>query len=455
MAGIAFELRKLTRDDTLAGTGRAYLYAGFISSGPWILSILTMVLLSRLLGGALPDRAELDFFSASVTHVYAFSLILVGPFQLVLTRYAADKFASRERRAVFPSYLSALLVVSLVAAVVAAVFFFGFVSGPWFHRAASVALMVYVCGIFVTANYLTALRRHRSAVFGFVGGYVASLLAAWLGAVWAGGVGAMTGFAAGHAALLLLLARSLHAEFGSDPAPRADVWKWFRRFPGLALVGFCYNAGIWADKLMFWWFSDQREGINGLWVTPEYDVAICLSLLSIVPGMAVFFLRLETSFAEKYEAFFQAIDGRLPLRAIRDARAGMVDALRRGLGQLLKVQGVVTALLLVFAKPLGTLLAIGSVKVGIFQVTLFGTFMLIGFLSLLTILFYLDDRRGALVCAAAFALANTLLSIPTLLANEAWYGYGFVIAAALALCLAAHRVNHRLAQLESHIFRGQ
>ena len=40
VAGIGFELRKLMRRDSFWGLLRAYGYAGLISSGPWVLSIL-------------------------------------------------------------------------------------------------------------------------------------------------------------------------------------------------------------------------------------------------------------------------------------------------------------------------------------------------------------------------------------------------------------------------------
>ena len=45
MAGIGFELRKLLARDNLLALLRAYAYAGVISSGPWILSILGMLLI--------------------------------------------------------------------------------------------------------------------------------------------------------------------------------------------------------------------------------------------------------------------------------------------------------------------------------------------------------------------------------------------------------------------------
>ena len=40
MAGIGFELRKLLKKQTYGGLIQAYAFAGVISSGPWVLSII-------------------------------------------------------------------------------------------------------------------------------------------------------------------------------------------------------------------------------------------------------------------------------------------------------------------------------------------------------------------------------------------------------------------------------
>ena len=57
MAGIGFELRKLLRRDSLLGLLQAYTYAGLISSGPWVLSILGILLVGILsLGIVIPAR---------------------------------------------------------------------------------------------------------------------------------------------------------------------------------------------------------------------------------------------------------------------------------------------------------------------------------------------------------------------------------------------------------------
>ena len=56
MAGIGFELRRLLRKDTLLGLIWAYAYAGVISSGPWVLSIIGILIIGIFsLGMVVPD----------------------------------------------------------------------------------------------------------------------------------------------------------------------------------------------------------------------------------------------------------------------------------------------------------------------------------------------------------------------------------------------------------------
>ena len=44
MAGIGFKLRDSLNREDYSGLLRAYLFSGLIASGPWIISILAMVL---------------------------------------------------------------------------------------------------------------------------------------------------------------------------------------------------------------------------------------------------------------------------------------------------------------------------------------------------------------------------------------------------------------------------
>ena len=86
------------------------------------------------------------------------------------------------------------------------------------------------------------------------------------------------------------------------------------------------------------------------------------------------------------------------------------------------------------------------------RVTLVGSFFLVMFLALLTVLFYFDDRKGALGAAALFFLTNGLVTLVTLLSGAAYFGVGFVLASAAAFAFTALRANHLLENLEYRIF---
>ena len=451
MAGIGFEIRRMMHKESYLGLLKAYAYSAFISSGPWIISILSIVALSALLNKSLAD-ADLQLFSGTITHVYAFSLVIVGPFQLVLVRFAADRFSDKKTEHIFPSFLLALVVVAVLGGLFG-LWFFGFgVPGSLLYQLSAVALMVYVCSIFITSLYLSALRDYVKVVKAFVIGYLLSSILAYFGGTYFGVPVAIFGFSLGHVVLFLLLFSALKSELAYRQRPSKRVVSYFFKFPALLLCGLLYNLGIWIDKFLFWWLSDHHVQVKGfLYSAPQYDIGIYLGLLSIVPGMAVFFLKVETDFAERFKSLFNLLENGGTLSQIIVRRDGIAQSLRDGFATLFKVQGITTILLVVFADKLMGFIQISNVQLGIFRVTLFGAFLLIIFLSLLTILFYFDDRKGALMCTSAFVIANVIGSLATL-SDVAWYGYGFGFAAGLGMLIAGWRVNTRLANLEYHIF---
>ena len=96
MAGIGFELRKLLRRDSYSGLLQAYAFAGIISSGPWVLSIVGILLIGLLSVTAAAPSYLVVQFQISVTYLMVSSLVLTGVIQLSFTRFVADRlFDSR------------------------------------------------------------------------------------------------------------------------------------------------------------------------------------------------------------------------------------------------------------------------------------------------------------------------------------------------------------------------
>jgi uncharacterized membrane protein len=458
MAGIGFRLQRILDKPSFASIARAYAYAALISSGPLILSIFSLAMLGVAVQ-ALPQDQDITLFFASVTTIYSFTMILASPIQLVMVRSVADADYAEKRGLIWALLVKSIGWVAPVTLFAGGGFFwFGIEAAPVF-RLAAVFLCVLVGMLWLLAGYLTALKNYNRVVLCFAGGYLSCLGLGWL-AVRVGGMDwIMLGFALGHLVMVLLLMVCIRIETpATDPelVGEASIGGALRRYPDLAGCALAYTLGIWIDKFLFWWFGEGNQQVNGwLFAMPLHDQAVYLGFLSIIPGMAIFLLRLETEFATHYAAFYRAIGQKAPLETLRRERKAMMTALRDEVLALVKYQGAVTLVLLVMAPKLMPMLGVGALQTGVFQVVLLGSLLLIVFLSFLTVLFYLDKRLAALKCCVLFAVINGVVTGVSILTGEQWYGVGYVAATALALAAAATMVSRHLGELEYETFTSQ
>jgi uncharacterized membrane protein len=455
MAGIGFQLRKILDRPGYLPMLRAYGYAALIGSGPWVFSIVSLAILG-LVAREFVSEERMRLFFLSVTYIYALSLIVTGPTQMILTRYAADQDFLHKPDKTFSAIVTILTFNSVFSAVLGLILFLFFVPAPLLVQLSSAALYVLVTSVWITSVYLSASKNYRAVINAFFSGYALSFAAAWAFSAWGGADYTMLGLVVGHSLLLLLLLRTTVGETGSARFLNLEVFGYFKTFLPLALCGFFYNLGIWIDKIIFWFISPDRLQVAGiLHASPLYDQVVYLSFLTAVPGMAVFLLKLETDFAIRYADYVQQVLRKGTYRQITEVKHQMVLALQHGFAQLVKVQGLFTLILIVFARDLLRPLGLGAVQVGVFQVTALGVFLLVLFLSLMTVLFYLSKLTDAMICCLVFALINGLVTLWSISGGERWYGFGFFLASGIATALAVVRVNHRLALLEYETFTSQ
>ncbi|VAY88635.1 conserved hypothetical protein [mine drainage metagenome] len=102
MAGIGFEIRKILHKDNLTSTLAAYSYAGLIGSGPLILSIVSIQLISLFSLSVARTNFPIVQFQVSLTYLIAASQILTGAVQLMFTRYISDRPSGTKTRRCCP-----------------------------------------------------------------------------------------------------------------------------------------------------------------------------------------------------------------------------------------------------------------------------------------------------------------------------------------------------------------
>ena len=113
MAGIGFEFRKLLQKDTYWGILQAYGYSGIVSSGPWILSIIAILIVGIYSAAVVKPAIAVVQFQVSITYLFMASLILTGMVQLAYTRYIADRLFEKRVDLVTPTFNGLLMIVVL------------------------------------------------------------------------------------------------------------------------------------------------------------------------------------------------------------------------------------------------------------------------------------------------------------------------------------------------------
>jgi polysaccharide biosynthesis protein PelG len=456
LAGIGFELRKLLKRESLLGILRAYGYSGLISSGPWVLSILGIMLVGILSVGKVSPIIRVQQFLVVVNYIMAGSLVLTGLLQLMFTRYVADRLFQRKRNVVVPNLMGVLTLTSIVAggfstAVVAFLFDEGLVL-----RVLMVVSFVAVCDVWMLVVLMSGLKNYRRVLAIFVGGYGVSIGAS-LGLRQFNIEGLLGGFLLGQVVLLFLM---LAAIVRDHPRSRTLVSFDFLRpkqsFYSLMFTGFFYNLGIWVDKLMFWFNPVTSEQVIGpLRASVIYDLPIFLAYLSIIPGMAVFLVRIETDFAEHYDLFYNAVREGDTLPHIEHLRQGMTFFIRQGIYEIFKVQGLTLLVLLLAGARILNAIGISSLYLQLFYVDLVAVGVQVLLLSILNVLFYLDQRGFALALSFLFTFLNVALTWLTQWLGPAFYGYGFAAATILASFVGIIFLSRLLAQLEYETFMLQ
>ncbi len=455
MAGIGFRLNKILAKQTLSSVIEAYGYAALISSGPWLLSISSLSMMGWWIGNFTAGTSTQIVYSV-IGHVFCFSLILCGPFQLVTSRHSSDLHFRNMAEQVFPAYVTALSMVMPSGFLIGGGFFYIGLGENFLVQSPAVFLMVVVPGIWLLCTYHSAMKNYQRILLAFLAGYGASVGLATLFSAAGGGDYMLLGFAIGQGLLFLMLFYSFQREVGNKRFYSKELSRSFGKYRMLALSGLIYNLALWSDKLVFWWFSPERVKVAGwVYASPVYDQAAYISTLSIIPGMALFLLMLETDFASACERYFRRLIDKATLGELLQIKEEMIRSIVASLGQLMKVQGMISLLLLIYADSIFPMLGMSEIQAQVAKTLLLGSFLLVFFLCLMTVLFYLDRQLEVVLACALYLSGNVFTTLLSFAWDERLYGIGMIVGLSAAIIYSLYAVIDAINKLEYHIFSIQ
>ena len=457
MAGIGFELRKLLKKQTYLGLLQAYAFAGLISSGPWVLSIIGIMLIGVFSLGLILPKEAISQFQVTITYLFLISLIGTGLVQLSFTRFVADRIFEKDEDSILPNFNGLVLVTigtSLGLAVPFAAFLFP--EQTVLYRMLFAMGLALMSAIWIATVFLTGLKHYRTIVAIFFMGYSATVAFAMLFRPAFGMDGLLLGFVVGHYLLLMGMVWLVYRNYQSDRFVAFDIWKPGAMHLTLMGTGFFFNLGAWVDKLMFWYYPGTGQQVIGpLNASVIYDFPIFLSYLSVIPGMAVFLVRIETDFVEYYIKFYDAVREGATLDYIERMRNQMVYHIQRGLFDIAKIQSIAVLVTFSLGGVLLESIGISKLYLPLLYVAVVGAALQVVLLGVLNVLFYLDQRRIVLGLTMLLTISNVAFTAVSLQLGPAWFGYGFTLAMLVTVLVGVWLLSKVLDTLEYQTFMLQ
>ncbi len=453
MAGIGFRLKKLLEEDTYTGLLKGHLYSAVISSGPMLTSVICIGLLGVMSWPVL-KMEEYLLFRTTIVYVFAFSIIFTGVFQMITTRYIADRLFMKESKGLIPCFV-ALMAITVVSQALIGSVFFRYVVDDWKYVFVATSLYVVISCLWNTMIFISAVKNYKMIFVGFFIGAVVSLVAGHCMGVAVGMIGYLTGFTIGQFVILVFLIACFVNEFDYVRPISFNFIHYFRKYPELCISGLVINLAVWIDKFMFW-FSPYGSKVKGIFSTfPLYDGAFFIAYLTIIPALSLFLMRVETGFYQKYREYYKVIMGKAPLSKIEKAKENIVADLKESIMVLLKVQGAITVVLIVGAVKVIQIAKLQWAQIILFKIGCLSAFLLIFFQLLLIILYYFEFRREACYLTVMFFVSNIIASFITINLGFRSFGYGFFSSCFLCLFAGYFVLNHKLKNLECITFISQ
>ncbi len=457
MAGIGFEIRRLSRQETITSVVGAVGHAAVIAAGPWLFTILSLATIT-VMAESVASTLTLADFRAIVIYSFAVSLVVTAPVTIVATRLVADalwlKNPDAVRSLLFAAFLAA---IGIVVPVVAGLSFVFALDGS--VAVALTACSLVVALIWVALSFCGAVRDYAGVTISFLAGLLVSLVLAIAAAIKGFHAPGMAwGFLAGLTVTFFGLASRVLATFPQpvtelSAALRALI-AGFASYRHLAIGAFLGTAGVWIDKWLFW-FSAAGERVQiGLLHAPLYDSAMFIASLVIIPALAAFVSKLETEFFDRYQHYYGTIRSHGTMQQIEVARARLAAYTLDHLALIAVAQVAVSAVLILSAPAIVEFLNLQFRQIAILRFGALGVVFQFIFIAATSMLLFFDRRRLYLGLQGLFLGLNLVLTLVTISLGQDYYGVGYFLACLIAALIAYFLADSTFDRLNYLTFIG-
>lgn len=450
MAGIGFELRKVIAKDSLGSFFKASLSGIFIVAGPWLLSIVSLSLISFITKNS--SNTVMDQFFTILVYIFSFSLLISGGFQYLFTRIFSDFIYDNRVNESLYIILVYLLISGGVAFLIPFIITYSLVEFDNLYikivfsvsYQSSVINMLWIILIFVSF-----LKWYKKILLAFVAGIITMAIMIFLSNSTELHT-LLNCYTTGNLVTLLGLIFLSVKDYLPKKLKVCEIfdllYTYWGKYRYLFLTGAFYYFAFWIDKMLFWiHYGDFVLPFN-LKLYYTYDISMYIANLSIIPGMVYFVITSETTFYIKMKKFLISLSNS-DYRTIKLKREELKLESHRGIKNQTLIQSLLTLALSLLSYKI----------VPEYFITLIITLWAVNFqllvFSYLNFLFYMDRYKHSFLIVTLMALINIIFFyIFMFFPIKNIPGVSYLISTAFGFVLSNMLFKYNIKRIDRYIY---
>ena len=457
MAGIGFELKKIYRNEGISYAIKGALYSSLVTIGPTIVVIVTILLLYFFLGMTDVGTVDRELLSSTILYVFIFSVTLTAPFNSVFSRYLADKFYQEEMKDVLPSYYTGLLLVSFLAMLLAlpmllSMYFRGGVDLPFVLS--SYGLWASAVIVFFSVTYLQATKDYKViAWFFLIAMVIGGLLAAFL--YFCTSCDQIHSILYGLTTAFFIIAfcefAYIRSYFRDDSGSFTECLKYIWRYRLIFLTNLFYILGLYVHNFIFWGTPEHLYVANTFYSHQAYDMATCLAMFSNISTTVIFTVIAETWFHETYQKYMESVIGGT-YRQIQKNKRIMFHTLSLQLEQVFSLQLAIVCVCYLFLHIFGASLGFSAMTMAMYPllaVAFLGVFIMY---CNIVYLYYFEATHDAMLTGFLFFIFTLIGTLISRNFEVTFYGSGLMLGMLVSLTFSFFCLRRVERNFEAHIF---
>ena len=433
------------------------LYSTLVTIGPMVLVICAILFLYFFLGVTGISYADRELLSSTILYTFIFSVILTSPFNVVLSRYLADKFYLEEYGGILDSYYMGLTLCAGIASLMFVPLAFslrmrGGVDIPFI--AATYVQWISLVILFFSITYLHATKDYKAiAVFFLIGMAVSFLLSAAFYFLGRQDVvhAILYGLSSGFFVIATLNFSYIKRYFYGRAGKYTECLTYMLAYKRLLFANLFYILGLYVHNFVFWTVPGRTVIASTYYTNLSYDMASCLAMFTNIFVMVSFTVVVETRFHNVYKEHMEAVLGGT-YKMIVKSKKKLFRTLTQQISQIFGSQVAITSVIFLLVVSFGTRMGIDSVTLAIYPilaVSFLGVFMMYGNL---VYLFYFADLTGAFLTGAVFFAVTLIGSLVSCNFSASFWGIGVFAGMLAGWTFSFFRIRWIEKNLETYIF---